>query len=194
MTQSEEIGKFGEKITEDMIRNFGWLPIPSPGERHLIDGFASRLKASPRRGETIAYEVKTYARRRWRADTGINREHFYAYSDFVKNSGIRLWMTWVCWPTGQVYGNFFDVLAPLANHEFPIQDRGELKTYFPLTMMWPMAYLTRYQATWLKDKSRSRQEYPDEWFHAPISMMTACPIEEREASVPFFDQSRAVAR
>jgi hypothetical protein len=128
-------GRIGERIVRGLLDRWGWRYKEAPNRSHLID-----FVAVTARGEHLGVEVKTYPRRAFKKDTGIDAADFEKYS----NMGMDAILIFVDQFEGCIYGQR---LSNIKDHAF----REGWKVYFPLERMQP---IRRLSASELKQLAR----------------------------------------
>ena len=136
-------GAIGERIIERLIQANGWRYEAAPDAPHQVDFFVTID------GERIAVEVKTYARRYAKADTGIDAADYRTYSRmnvrvlliFVDSFEQCIYQQWVhrlhvtSTAHGKVYFALhqFSVLRALTTSELSELNRYKLSAKYALT-------------------------------------------------------------
>ena len=69
-------GRIGERIVCELLEKWRWRYKEAPNRSHLVE-----FVAETSRGERVAVEVKTYPRRAFKFDTGIDAADFEKYSN-----------------------------------------------------------------------------------------------------------------
>lgn len=116
-------GTAGEQIARRILERLGWIIYtPETKGPHPIDFLAWKG------GKLRAFDVKTYPRRRWRDDTGIDAADLGKYRRFSATTATPVTILFVDAVEGMIYGASLATLAKNAT----IQDG---KAYFPLSTM-----------------------------------------------------------
>jgi hypothetical protein len=114
-------GAIGERIVDELMRRRGWrfqAWDKESGGSHTHD----RTVFDPADRRLFGVEVKTYPRRAFRFDTGVNKEHYFEYCR-LDDSGLDVLILWADEEIGTVYGNFISQLR--REHRNPrLRDRG----------------------------------------------------------------------
>lgn len=154
-------GNFGEEIARKYLEDKGWI-VYSPETKgpHCFD----RLCVKNKRNMIIA-EVKTKARRKFRADTGFNLKNWNEYKFIHQKYGIEIFFFFIDEFLGEMYGSKISsmmqerlIIEKGKEIKYPLIDRGII--YFPLVDMVNIQKLNAEQIEFLRNKTRTKhREY-----------------------------------
>ena len=130
-------GKIGEEEVKKWLKELKYIVFPTENDcPHDLDGFAMKKE-----GEVRLVEVKTYPRRLYYPDTGMNYNHYKICKEFDKD----VYMFFVDELEKKVYGNKLSILDQKCSYnykDYPSVEvvksgpkKGEEKIYFPLGKM-----------------------------------------------------------
>ena len=107
-----KLGNIGEKIINDYLEKQGLVIYrPVTDNAHGFDVLVSRGKL-----ELTLCEVKTKPKRKYFPDTGINHSVFKDYESICKKHNLKMFLFFVDFDIGQIYGDFLHVLSEIKRH------------------------------------------------------------------------------
>ncbi len=138
-----KIGSSGEAIIRDYLINKGWIVYaPENSSPHPFDFLCYKD------GESFIAEVKTKARMKQFRATGIDYRHYKIYKSFEAKHNIPVYLFFVDYNVGAVYGNYLSELEkPRTQAEgncifnYPMVMRRSDVIVFPLDAMEIVAVL-----------------------------------------------------
>ena len=145
-TPQTKKGDIGEQLVEEYLASKG-LTIyrPVTNQAHPCD----RIVVSRDKKRFCLAEVKSYARRKFYNDTGINTPHFHEYKASQDAHNMPLYLFFVDEEKGKIYGGLLDHLSQPYRMphkgdylDYPLTSKarnGDLKTYFPMELMEEVA-------------------------------------------------------
>jgi len=178
--------EIGEQILDRFLLEQGlvrYRPDPNDGA-HPFD----RLAASRDKRQIVIGEVKTKPRRQAYADTGINRRHFDDYMHNTTKYGLPLFLAFVDFEIGAMYGNWWSELIKTRESDIPkhgLDADGVIRcetypweqnsiVYFPLSAMRTYYMLTDAERAELRALHLSRwQGHPEQPVPAKVEPATS---------------------
>jgi hypothetical protein len=146
-------GKIGEKIIKKFLEQKGYVVYStSTPTSHAFDFLAVKNKE-----KAIIAECKTYPKRRFYNDTGIDVRHYYDYKNVFEKYKIPIFLFFIDDIKNEVYGNWLHELEKEyydydSKIKYPLQQSGRTgeKIYFSLKTMKHIAFLEKKEIEELK--------------------------------------------
>jgi len=150
-------GDIGEAIIINYLEKNGYIiNKPITDGPHRFDIMTYKENQSLR-----IVEVKTYARRNFYADTGINLSHYHIYKKYSNNN---IYIFFVDELEGLVYGNKLSILeipTTIGNKKYPLKIFTAFgnKIFFPLCLMEKYFELSDFQIKDIKKDQTRNNKY-----------------------------------
>jgi len=135
-------GKTGERIIKSFLENKGYIIyMPDTEGPHAFDFLAIKDKE-----KAIIAECKTYPKRRFYNDTGINIKNYYEYKIISENHKMPVFLFFIDDLKNEIYGNWLSELEKEycdGKIKYPLKENGKtgMKIYFSLNSMHHIAFL-----------------------------------------------------
>ena len=164
-------GMIAEEIVDELLKNLNCMPYAPKyqDKSHPVDRIV--LNCLGRKTYFCFIDVKCKPKRTKYPDTGINLNHYGKYKFLSDHENAKVYLFFVDEDSGDVYGNFLDVLDQERviehNHallEYPIMDtfgRTGGIIYFPMVAMEPIAKLIPENIAKLRSLNTSEYLYKD---------------------------------
>ncbi len=153
-------GNVGEKIIKLFLEKKGFIIYkPETEDKHAFDILAVKNKDL-----IIIAEVKSYPRRNYYEDTGLNLEHYQEYKNIINKYNLPIFLFFVDEMKGEIYGNWLTKLElpyKINKLTYPLIQKGSTgdRIYFPLCHMITIDKLTNDEIKALKKHSTRKYEY-----------------------------------
>jgi len=135
-------GKIGERIIKSFLENKGYIVYtPNTAGAHAFDFLAIKDKE-----KAIIAESKTYPKRKFYNDTGIDIKNYYKYKIISENHNMPVFLFFIDDVKNEIYGNWLSELEKEYNDgkiKYPLRKNGKtgIKIYFSLNSMRHISFL-----------------------------------------------------
>ena len=135
-------GQIGERIIKSFLENKGYIVYtPNTAGAHAFDFLAIKDKE-----KAIIAESKTYPKRKFYNDTGIDIENYEKYKIISENHNMPVFLFFIDDVKNEIYGNWLSELEKECYDgkiKYPLKENGKtgIKIYFSLNSMRHIAFL-----------------------------------------------------
>lgn len=153
-------GNVGEKVIKIFLERKGFIIYkPETEGKHAFDMLAVKDKK-----QIIIAEVKSYPRRNYYADTGLNLNHYREYKNIIDTYHFPIFLFFIDEMKGEIYGNWLTRLEEpykAGKLTYPLIQSGTTgkRIYFPLCHMISIGKLSDEEVKALKEYSTRKYEY-----------------------------------
>ena len=148
-------GQIGERIIKSFLESKGYIIYtPNTDGAHAFDFLAIKNKE-----KALIAECKTYPKRKFYNDTGVDIKHYYEYKVVSENHNMPVFLFFIDDVKNEIYGNWLSELEKECYDgkiKYPLKENGKTgtKIYFSLNSMRHISFLRESEIKEIKQFSQ----------------------------------------